>query len=341
MPRFWTFALAILGLALAGRVHADSVEAFYSGRTVTLFVGFDPGGGYDAYARILARHIGKHIPGAPTLVVKNMPGAGSIKLMNYLAEAAPRDGTAFGTVNRSVPTQPLLAPEGVGYDPLRMSWIGSTTDEVSICVSRGDSPVKTWQDVLRQELIVGGTGPGADSDVYPRILNSTLGSRFRLVTGYPGGSDIVLAMERGEVAGRCGWSYSSIMSSRPDWIENGSINILAQLALHKHPALPDVPLVLDLAQTEEQRQVLRLFLAAQVVARPYVAPPEVPAERLEALRMAFLETMRDPDFLAETQKAQLEVNPVSGEAVERLIAELFDTPPEIVAKAAAALKSRD
>jgi tripartite-type tricarboxylate transporter receptor subunit TctC len=333
-------AVFLVTLTSMTPARAQSVEEFYNGRSVEVLIGFSAGGGYDSYARILARHMSKHIPGNPTLVPKNMAGAGSLKLMNYLANVAPRDGSVFGTVNRSVPMQPLLGGEGIEFDPLTMTWVGSITNEVSICVSWHTSDIRTWQDLLTRELIVGGTGPGADTDVFPVALSNVLGAKLKLNTGYPGGNDILRAMERDEVSGRCGWSWSSAKSTRPDWVKNGSINILAQLSLSKHAELPDVPLIMDLAQTEEQKEILRLIFAQQVMGRPYVAPPEIPSDRAAALRAAFMATMQDPDFLAETQKAELEVNPVSGAEVESLLAGIYKTPADIVEKAAAAIKEQ-
>lgn len=337
--RFTTLLASLAATVLTvGVANADAVADFYKGKSIQLLVGYSTGGGYDTYARALARYMGKYIPGNPTLVPQNMPGAGSLKLMNYLYAVAPKDGTVFGTIGRGIALEPLLAGEGVRFDPNQMNWIGSITNEVSICVSWYTSPIKTFADVLQNELIVGGTGPGADTDMFPKVLNHLLGTKFKLITGYPGGSDALLAMERGEVAGRCGWSYSSLQATRPTWVKEGKIHILAQIAMQKHPDLPDVPLVMDYAKSDQQRAALKLILAQQLMARPFVLPPGVPPERVEALRTAFDQAVKDPDFLAEAKQSELEVNPSTGAEVQALLKEIYASPEEIVQLAVAATK---
>ncbi|SRR5258708_353465 len=339
-PRLRVLSLAVvLGGALwAGSASADPIADFYRGKTVEILIGYSPGGGYDTYARVLARNIGRHIPGNPTVVPKNLPGAGSLKAMNYIYALAPKDGTSFGTVGRGIALEPLLHGEGTRFDALKMSWIGSVTNEVSVCVSWKTSPVKTWADLQSKELIVGGTGSGSDTDTFPKVLKNVLGAKLKLITGYPGGSDVLLAMERGEVGGRCGWSWSSVTATRPNWLKDGSINILMQIALAKHPDLPNVPIVMDLATQETQRAALKLIFSQQAMARPFVAPPDLPADRLQALRSAFDETMRDPEFLAEAEKAQLEVIPISGEAIHDLLVEVYKSPKDAIDLAITAMK---
>src|SRR5258708_3406216 len=282
--------------------------------------------------------MGKFIPGKPTIVPQNMPGAGSLKLMNFLYSVAPKDGTAFGTIGRAMALEPLLGGEGTRFDPNKMSWIGSVTDEVSICVSWQTSPIKTFADVMTTELLVGGTGTGSDTEMFPIVLRNLLGAKLKLVAGYPGGTDVLLAMERGEVAGRCGWSWSSVQATRPSWVKEGKINLLLQIALKKHPDLPEVPLVMDLAKTDTQRAALRLIFAQQVMARPFVAPPGLPPERIEALRAAFDKTMRDPEFLAESGKAELEVNPITGAEIQDLLKDIYASPKDVIQLAADAIK---
>jgi tripartite-type tricarboxylate transporter receptor subunit TctC len=306
---------------------------FYKGKQVDLYIGYSVGGGYDIYARILARHLGKHLPGKPVVVPKNMDGAGSLRLANWLYQAAPRDGTAFGTIGRGIAFDPLLGGQGAQFKATDFGWVGSANDEVSVCVAWAKSGVTRFEQLYSRELIVGGTGATADTDLFPRVMNGVLGTRFRLVSGYPGGNDITLAMERGEVDGRCGWSWSSIKTNHPAWVKDGTLKLLVQLSLAKHADLPDVPLVMDLVRTEEQTAVLRLVFARQVMGRPFLAPPGVPKERLALLRKAFMETLRDEAFLAEARKLNLEITPVSGEAVQDLVAEMYRTPPEILAKA--------
>jgi len=317
---------------------AQSPAEFYKGKNIELYIGYSIGGGYDLYARVLARHIGKHIPGNPTIVPKNMEGAGSLRLANWLARVAPRDGTVFGTVGRGVPFDPLLGLPGTQFKAPDFSWIGSANNEVSICTSWGTSQITKIEDVFTKQMIIGGTGPSDDTVQFPEVLNGVLGTKFKIISGYPGGNDVVLAMERGEVEGRCGWSWSTITATHPDWVKDKKIHLLVQLALEKHPDLPDVPVIVDLAKTTEQRQIIKLIFARQVVGRPYLAPPGIPKDRLEILRKAFIETMVDKDFLADANKSKLEIAPVTGDKVEALVKEIYETPPAVAQKAGALLK---
>jgi len=307
-------------------------------RNVDLYIGYSVGGGYDIYARLLARHMGKHLPGNPTVVPRNMEGAGSLRLANWLYKAAPRDGSAFGTIGRAIAFEPLFGEQSAQFKATEFGWLGSANDEVSVCASWGKTGITRFEDLYAREVFVGGTGGNSDTDTFPKAINSILGTKMKLVTGYPGGNDITLALQRGEVQARCGWSWSSIKTNHAAWVKDGTLKILAQLALEKHPDLPHVPLIMDMVKTPEQRQVLRLVFAGQVMGRPFLAPPGVPADRLAALRKAFMATMQDPAFLAEAEKIKLEIRPVSGDAVQKLVAEVYASPPEAVKKAAAALK---
>ena len=329
---------ACAGLLPASIANAQSPADFYKGRTLDFYIGYSVGGGYDLYARTIGRHLGKHIPGNPTVVMKNMEGAGSLRLANWMFRVAPKDGSVIATIGRGTGFDPILGVKGATFDGTKFTWIGSANNEVSVCVAwNATSGIKTFQDLFTKEMTVGGTSTSADTDAFPRILNGVLGTRMKIVSGYPGGNDVVLAMERGEIQGRCGWSWSSVMSTHKAWLAEKKMTVLTQLALQKHPDLPDVPLVMDLAKTDEQKQILRLIFARQVMGRPYFAPPGVPADRAEALRKAFMETMQDKDFLADAEKAQLEITPVSGDEVQKLVAEVYATPPEIAKKAAAIL----
>jgi tripartite-type tricarboxylate transporter receptor subunit TctC len=321
---------ALLLLALAPPAHAQKAKP------IELYVGYSVGGGYDIYARLLARHMGRHLPGNPVVVPKNMEGAGSLRLANRLYRAAPKDGSVIGTIGRGIPFDPLLGGAGAQFNANEFGWIGSANDEVSVCVSWGRKHIARFADVFTRELIVGGTGATADTDLFPKVINNVLGTKFRIVTGYPGGNDVTLAMQRGEVDGRCGWSWSSIKTNHPQWVKDGTINLLVQLSLEKHADLPQVPLIMDFIKTEEQRAILRIVFARQVMGRPFLAPPGVPAERLGALRKAFDATMQDARFLSEAEKLKLEVTPVGGETVQKLVAEIYRTPPAILKKAAAA-----
>ncbi len=324
-------ALLVLLPAAAG---AQSPAEFYKGKNVDLYIGYSVGGGYDVYARMVARHMGKHIPGNPTIVPKNMEGAGSLRLVNWLYNVAPKDGTAFATIGRGTAFNPILGIPGAQFEGPKFTWIGSANDEVSICATWHTTGVTKFDDLMAKEIAVGGTGASDDTVQFPKVLNGVLGTKLKIVSGYPGGNDAVLAMERGEVHGRCGWSWSSVVSTHKNWLDEKKINVLLQLALEKHPDLPDVPLVTDLAKTEEQKRILRLIFARQVMGRPFVAPPGIPQDRAEALRKAFMDTMKDKEFLAEAEKAGLEITPVSGEKIQELVKEVYDTPPEIAKKAA-------
>src|SRR5215475_12794910 len=246
-----------------------------------------------------ARYMGRFIPGNPTIVPKNMPGAGSLVLANWLYNVASKDGSAFGMIGRGTAFDPLLGSTKAQFDAAKFNWIGSMNDEVSVCVAWHTSGIVKLEDVTQKELTIGGTGPAADTDQFPKVLNATLRTKFKIIPGYPGGNDIDLAMERGEVMGRCGWSWSSVVATHKAWVDDKKINILVQLSLTKHADLPNVPLVMDFAKTDEERQIFRLVFARQPMGRPFLAPPGVPAERTASLRKAFMDTMKDPAFLAE------------------------------------------
>jgi tripartite-type tricarboxylate transporter receptor subunit TctC len=326
---------ASLAILAASGTHAQSPAEFYKGRNVDLYIGYSVGGGYDLYARILARHMGKHIPGNPTVLPKNMEGAGSLRLANWLYNVGAKDGTVFGIIGRGTPFDPILGNPKVQFEGPKYTWIGSANNEVSICVAWHTSGITKFEDLLSKELIVGGTSASADTDQFPKVVNGVLGTKMRVISGYPGGNEIGLAMERGEVHGRCGWSWSSVKSTHQKWYDEKKFHILVQLALEKHPDLPDLPLVVDLAKNDEQRQILRLIFARQVMGRPFLAPPGVPRDRTEALRKAFMDTMQDKQFLADAEKASMEITPVSGDQIEKLVRDIYATPKAVADKAAA------
>jgi tripartite-type tricarboxylate transporter receptor subunit TctC len=327
-------AVALLALAPPSVAYAQSPADFYKGKNVDLYIGYSAGGGYDVYARALARHMGRFIPGNPTILAKNMPGAGSLVLANWLYNVAPRDGTAFGIIGRGTAFDPLLGSTKAQFDAGKFNWIGSMNDEVSVCVAWHTTGITTLEQVERKELTVGGSGPAADTDQFPKVLNATIGTKFKLVTGYPGGNDVDLAMERGEVMGRCGWSWSSVIATHKSWIDDKKINVLVQLSLSKHVDLPHVPLIMDFARTEEQKQIFKLVFARQPMGRPFLAPPGIPAERVAVLRKAFMDTVNSGEFLAEAGKMQLEINPVSGDAVQKIVQEVYRTPKAVAAAVA-------
>jgi len=331
-------AIAVTAAALASPGHAQTVAEFYRGKTIALEIGSSVGGGYDTHGRLLARHMSKYIPGNPSIVSRNVEGAGGLRMANLFYNAAPRDGTVIGIMYRSIAFEPLFGNRSAHFDASKFAWIGSASNEVSVCVAWHTTGITSINDLLTRELLVGSTGPGADTHQFSRIINGVLGTKMIIINGYPGGNEIVLAMERGEVGGRCGWSWSSLKATRMRWVSDKKVAIFLQMALTKHAQLPNVPLILDLARTDEQREIVKLVFARQVVAWPYVAPPGVPEERIAALRTAFMETMKDKEFLAEADKAKLEINPVSGEEIEKLIGELYATAPTVVQKTAGMLR---
>ena len=266
-----------------------------------------------------------------------MEGAGSLRLANWLYRVAPKDGSVLGTIGRGTGFDPLLGVD-TQFEGQKFTWIGSANNEVSVCLAWHTTGITRFDELFTKAMTVGGTGVSADTDQFPKVANAVLGTKMKIVSGYPGGNDVVLAMERGETQGRCGWSWSSVKATHASWVADKKINVLVQLALEKHPDLPDVPLILDFAKTDEQRQILRLIFARQVMGRPYLAPPGIPADRAAALRQAFMETMTDKDFLADAEKSQMEITPVPGADLQKLVAEIYQTSPEIAKKAAQALK---
>lgn len=325
--------IGIVAMLMARPAHA--VEDFYKGKTISVVIGYSVGGGYDLYARHLARHMGKYIPGRPALVPQNMTGAGSLRAASYIYSAAPKDGTVFGTFARAMAIQPLLS--SAPFDGTKFTWLGSVTNDVSTCITWHTSPVKTWSDMLETPVTLGGEGPGADPDIFALLYKNVFGAKVKLVTGYHGTNDTVLAMERGEVDGLCGLSWSTLQSRHLEWMKSGKINIVVQAAFKKQPELAGVPLITDLVKTPEQGQILKLILTSQEMARPFAAPPGIPEDRRAALLAAFERTMRDPEFLEEARKLNLEVNPVSAHAIDDLLAELYATPKEVLERAAQAI----
>src|SRR5215475_4184891 len=295
-------AMTLALMSASAPARADAISDFYRGRTINLIIGYPPGGGYDLYARTLARHISRHIPGNPTIVVQNMPGAGSIKAANFLYTIAPKDGSTFGSIS----------------------------NEVGVCAFRTAVGIKSWSDMRTKPFIIGSTGAGADSDVFPTVLRKMFKLPMKTVAGYASAAEVVIAIKRNEVDGRCGWSWSSLVSWNRDMYEGKQIDVVLQLAAQKLDELAQVPLITDVAETDEQRTALRLIVSRQTMARPYVMPPGVPADRVQALRMAFSATMKDPGFLADAKRQDLEVRPTSGVDADALIREVYATPPAIV-----------
>jgi hypothetical protein len=332
--------LAAVALICAQPATADEVADFYKGKNLSLFVGYPPGGGYDVYARLVARYMTKHMPGQPQFTVRHKPGAASLNLVSELYNVLPRDGTVFGMFARSVAMDRLLGRAGANFNPVEFNWIGSANNEVSICAVWHAVGVRTIDAFMARPLTFAANAPGAESDVFPRILNNLLGTRFKVVTGYPGVNDLSLAMERGETDGRCGWTWSAAKAARGEWIRDNKIYVALQFATEKHAELGHVPLVTDLARNDQERSALELILSQQAMGRPFAAPPGVPAARVGALRAAFARAVADPEFLAEADKQQLEIKLVEGAVLQGMVERMFKAPPDVIAAARAAIAQR-
>jgi tripartite-type tricarboxylate transporter receptor subunit TctC len=325
-------ATLVFGASIAA---ADNVEGFFKGLNMPLIIGYSAGGGYDVYARMLARYFGKHVPGDPNIVPQQMEGAGSLRSANYIFTAAPKNGSVIGTFSRSMGISPLL--DKANFDSRKFTWLGSITDDNTVCLTWNTSPIKTWADFISKPSKFGGEGPGADPDIWAQAYKNVLGAKDQLVSGYPGTNDIVLAMQRGEVDGLCGISWSTIVAAHPDWMPNHLVNILVQAPISKADEIPNVPYATDLATDPEQLQILKVLMASQGMARPFVAPPDIPEDRKAALIAAFDATMADPEFLAEAKKHVLDVRPVTGAAIDKILAEVYTTPKDVLAKTVKAI----
>ncbi len=311
-------AFATLAAASASAL-ADPVADFYKGKQMTLLVGSDPGGGYDLLARLVARHLGDFIPGAPKILVENMPGAGSVLLSNRVYNIAPRDGTFIGLVQRGVLISQLTNQNGVHYDLAKFNWIGNVSTEISLVTAWKASPINSIQDVLKREMVVGGTGATADSEASARVLNGLAGAKFKIVSGYPGTADVVLAMQRGELEGLADLSWSEIKSKNATMLATGDFKFLAQNALAKAPDLPNVPLSIDLVTDPADRPVAELYYAMKGVARPILAAPGVPPDRVAALRAAFDKMVLDADFQNDWRSSKLDLNPTNYKTIEAFV----------------------
>jgi tripartite-type tricarboxylate transporter receptor subunit TctC len=339
----WRAALAGAAALFAAHARAQGPEAFFHGKTLTMFVGFDAGSGYDLYARLVARHFPDHLAGNPKIVVQNKPGATSLIAAEYLYNQAPRDGTALLAMGRNILTEVMLGERepGKGLPPKQVqefNWIGNANKEASICYTWASTGVKTIADAMKRPLKFGSTGPGSDYESYARVLNEALGTKFQTIRGYSGPGAVQTAIERGELDGVCGVSWSSFVAATPEWITQKKVYVLAQLNLEPHPDLKGVPVVLDLAKSPEDREAMRVVFARQAIGRPFAAPPKVAADRVAALRAAFDATMKDKAFLDEAAKARIEINPSTGAEVEALLKQVYATPEPIVKRAAAMIR---
>src|SRR6266702_104344 len=315
----WRSLACVVIIAVLAIVHANAQESpaqFYKGKQITVIVGSSAGGGYDIYARLVSRHLPKHIPGNPAIMVTNMAGAGSNAAAAHLFNVAPRDGTVIGALQNSAVLDSLLDAllgdtKRLRHDATKFVHLGSATIDHYVCIARADAAVKSFKDVLAQELIIGASQPGTSTRDFPVLLNTMAGAKFRIVTGYPGTREITLAIEKGEVQGLCGFSWSSLSAQRPDWLKSGFIRVLVQEHDKGHPALNKmgVPLAVDYAKPPDNRRIMELIYSSETFGRPYMMPPGVPADRVAALRKAFLDALRDKELLADAEKIGLEIDP--------------------------------
>ncbi len=337
---FTVLPLAALVAAAQAQSAAQSVADFYRGKTITMAVGTSPGGDYDLRMRMVGRYLGKYIPGSPTVVATNMPGAGQMLVANWLANVAPKDGTAIVALSQNMAVHQATGASGARYDVRQFHWIGNTTDTPNVINAWHTTGIHTIQDVMQRELVVGATGTASGSFLYPYALNQLVGTKFKIVTGYPGGNDINLAMERGEVGGRGSNSWASWKSTRPQWLAEKKVVVLVQVGVKRSPELPDVPTLQDLAKNDGDRQVLTFISADTAISRPLVTSAGVPRERVEALRRAFDAAMKDPDFLAEAEKSKTDISPMTGEEAQKIAEATINAPAEVRSRASALIEGK-
>ena len=331
--------LALGGLAPSTAV-AEAVADFYRGKSISMVIATAPGGDYDLRARLISRHMGRHLPGNPTIVPRNMPGGVGIQAMNFMANVAPKDGTAIHAIMQNMSTHQALGGTGVEFDTRKFFWIGNTTDTPNVINSWHTTGIKTIQDVMTQDLVVGAPGQATNSVYYPKALNELAGTKFKIVSGYPGGNDVNLAMERGEVGGRGSNSWASWKATKPDWLRDKKIFILVQFALQRDPELADIPTAIELTKTDADKAVMTFLSADIPISRAYVTTPGVPAERVNALRRAFDATMKDPEFVAEAKKLNMDMRPSTGEEAQRYSDLIANAPAPILARAKAIIESK-
>lgn len=340
-------AMTLLGSTLLAGATTKSVAQstdYYAGKQINMIVGSSVGGGYDTYARLLARHWPKYIPGNPLMVVQNLPAAGSLVAMNTLANTAPKDGTTIAAVQNHIGVEPLMGVTGpvenARYDGRTMNWIGSTSKEIPVVVAWSNSPIKTFRDTFTTEMLVGASGRATADSVYSRIMNEILGTKFRVIEGYKGNPELILAAESGEIMGRTGWFVSGMLATQGKQIADGKIRVLVQLSPEKHPALPDVPLITEFITDPEKRAQLEFSLSWLQMGRPFVAPAGVPEDRVRILRDSFMKTVQSPDFIAEAASMTLDVSPMSGEEVQALVRKTYETPPAVIQRVRAIMTAK-
>jgi tripartite-type tricarboxylate transporter receptor subunit TctC len=324
-------ALAVIGAVAAAPARSQSVADFYKGKTMRILIGYGPGTGYDFYLHALAAHFGAHVPGNPTIVPEYMPGAASLTMMNYLYNVAPRDGTVIGLPERNLIVEPLFGNSLAKYDAKKFSWLGSLSRTTSLCMTWHASGIHTLDDAKTQKVLLGSTGTSSGSTIFPHLLNKLFGTRFEPLVGYPDSGAIGIAMQNGEVQGYCSFTLAATKSAHPDWLNKHEVDILAQLTLKPSAELPGVPLIMDFAKDDATRKALTLAFADQEIGFPVSAPPDVPADRVQALRTAFDETLKDPAFLADAKQLSIDlVDPVDAAHVSEVIRQIYATPPDVI-----------
>ena len=328
MRRSTAAAAGLLALQFAMPATAQPAPDL-AGKQVSVLIGFGPGSGYDTWGRIVARNIGRHLPGKPSVVPQNMPGAGSFVAINNIYTVAPKDGSVFGIVARDAALGPLSGAPGARFDATKLTWVGTPTTETNVCVVFHTAKVQSYADLFTHQLILGDTGPGTGTYVYPKALNGLIGTKFKMITGFHASSDVFLAMDRGEVDGICE-SLDSAQSKRPDWIKEKKIKFIFQGGASPSPEIPDVPFLRDLVPNESHKTAIDFLYAGQGLGRPFIAPPGMTPERVKMLREAFNATMKDPEFVADVQKAKLQLMPVTGEVLAGRIDKIYATPKEII-----------
>jgi tripartite-type tricarboxylate transporter receptor subunit TctC len=332
---------AVVLAAVAAPARAQDVASFYHGKQITLVIGYGPGGGYDLYARMLGRFIGAHIPGNPIIVPQNMPGAGSRSAANWLYRVAPQDGTVIACLGQGTPTDQALGQPSVQFDAGKFNWIGNLSLVNNFLFVSAASGVSTFAQAKSKQLAIGATGASSPSVLYPQVSNNLLGSKFKIIAGYPGGGDINIAVERRELDGRGSDSWASMKTTHPDWLRDHTINILFQVGPRRESDLPDVPLWTDLAENDDQRQVLALLSGDVSVGRPILTAPNIPADRVKALRQAFADTVRDPQFIEAAKQANMEMNPMEGDELQQIVEKIVTSPPRILAMVKDAIAIKD
>lgn len=333
-----SIASAMLMLVMADGAIAQTKSGPFEGQTISLIAGFPSGGGYGTYAQLVGRYLGRHIPGHPTVIVRNMPGAGGLTQLNHMFNVAPRDGTAIGATQPLAPFEPLFTGGGreIKFDPLEFIWLGSPAQFASVAYAWHTAPVKSAPDLRQHELIVGSSGGNSGTEAY--LMNRLLGFKYKVITGYKSGADVDLAVQRGELQGRASIGWTAFKLRGLDWIKSGQAHLLYQVGLSKHPAIPaEVPLILEFARNDEDRQLLSMAFAPYSVGYPYFLPPKTPTERVELLRSAFVATIADPEFKKEAQDLNLDVGPVSGEKVEGILRQAYSSPPNLIKRLNAAM----